>query len=77
METYVIKYGMYLTTGWYQSGTIKVKNCLTSAHAKVKLEKYLRGKHTMFGKMAVYECVKEIPGTDGLPDFLKNIFYNL
>jgi hypothetical protein len=73
MTTYIIKYGIYFTTAWYQSGTIKVKNCHSSAHAKVKLEKYLRSKHPNFGSMVIYECVQKLPDFD-IPDIFKDIF---
>ena len=67
-ETYVINYGVYLTDGFYESGKIKVKNCMSEIHAKIKIEGYLKKKHEDFSRLVIHKCVHDILG---IFDFLK------
>ena len=39
-HTYLIKYAVYFGKDAHRTGTIKVKNCASEFHAKVKLEKH-------------------------------------
>ena len=70
-HTYIIEYCVYFGIDNHRTGEIKVKNCMSNAHAKVKLEKYLSRKTTDFKKLVVYECTKDI---SGIFDFLDNIW---
>jgi hypothetical protein len=56
---YIITYGVYFTNGHYESHTTKVKKCMSEIHAKVKLEEWLKKKHTDFKSLVVYKCVND------------------
>lgn len=56
MKTFLIKYGIYFTNGKYESHEIKIKNCMSDLHAKIKLEEYLKKKYSNFKKLVVYSC---------------------
>jgi hypothetical protein len=58
-HTYVIEYGIYFTGGGYETHVVKVKNCMSDIHAKVKLEKYLQHRHNNFKSLVVYKCKDE------------------
>ena len=60
--TFIIDYGVYFTNGHYESHTMKVKNCMSEIHAKIKLEDYLKKKHTDFQKLVVYKCIDDFLG---------------
>lgn len=55
-DTFVIEYGVYLKNGVYFSNKMKVKNCMSELHAKIKLEKYLQKKYDNFNNLVVYKC---------------------
>lgn len=59
-KTYIIEFGVYFDADRYQSGKMKVKNCMSSLHAKVKLEDFLKRKHTGFKSLVVYNCNENI-----------------
>lgn len=61
-ETYIIDYGIYFNNSHYESHTIKVKNCMSDLHAKIKLEEYLKNKHSNFSKLVVYKCYVDFLG---------------
>ena len=61
-HTYLIKYCVYFGKDAHRTGTMKVKNCASEFHAKVKLEKYLSRKKTDFRRLVVYECTKDTFG---------------
>ena len=67
-NTYIIHYGMYYGADKYKSGKMKIKNCLSEAHAKVKLEKFLIKKTEGFKNMVVYACTLD---DLGFFDFMK------
>lgn len=58
--TYIISYGIYFNDGSYFSGKMKVKNCMSELHAKIKLEDYLKRKHNNFKQLVVYKCQMDI-----------------
>jgi len=60
MKTFETQYIIYFTNKPQESHTIKVKNCMSDLHAKVKLEDYLKRKHKDFEKLVVVSCVKDI-----------------
>lgn len=60
--TYVINYGIYFNNGDYESHKIKVKNCMSEIHSKIKLEEYLKKKHPNFKQLVVYSCVQDFLG---------------
>jgi len=61
-ETYLINYGVYFKNGHYESHTMKVKNCMSELHAKIKLEDYLKKKHSDFNNLVVHKCRKDFLG---------------
>lgn len=67
-KTFVIEYTIFFKEGEPESHTTKVKNCLSDLHAKIKLEKYLRGKHYDFKRLKVRDCQEDVVG------FLSNMF---
>ena len=66
MKTFVIKYEI-----WFKDGSkvlnkeMKVKNCMSSVHAQVKLEEYLAKKHGDFDRLVVESCQEDIFSTFG------------
>ena len=61
-KVFLITYDIYFTNGKYESHTIKVKNCMSEIHSKVKLEDYLKKKHSNFHKLVINKCVNDIFG---------------
>jgi len=61
-KTYLINYGIYFNDGNYESHTMKVKNCLSEIHSKVKLEDYLKKKHSNFQELVVFKCTHDVLG---------------
>jgi len=60
--TYLINYGVYFSDGHYESNTMRVKNCMSDLHAKVKLEDYLKRNHANFQRLVVYKCYPDLFG---------------
>jgi hypothetical protein len=61
MEEYRIDYRYYTIGGEiYHPPKMIVKRCLSSAHAQVKLEKYLKKKHRNFNRLEVISCDKDM-----------------
>jgi hypothetical protein len=65
MKTYVIEYGVYFSKDKYESHETKVKQCMSEAHAQVKLEKYLKNKYPSFQRMVVYKVKDDWMGVFG------------
>jgi hypothetical protein len=61
-KTFHISYGIYFTDGNYESHTMKVKNCMSEIHSKVKLEDYLKKKHSNFQKLVIFKCTNDFFG---------------
>jgi len=58
-ENYIIKYEVIDNNGnTLKFDPMKVKNCLDSIHAQVKLENYLKKKVINFNKLVVHTCTK-------------------
>jgi hypothetical protein len=72
MKTYKIEYGIHFTNGHYESHTTKVKNCMSDLHAKIKLEEWLKKKHSNFKELVIYKCNEDTLG--GIFDFMGNPF---
>jgi hypothetical protein len=58
-STFIIDYGVYLIGGHYESHTIKVKNCMSELHAKIKLEEYLKKKHAKLERLVDHKCIND------------------
>lgn len=69
-ETYIIEYGVYFGTNQFETHTIKVRNCMSEIHAKIKLEGYLKNKYSNFKSMVVYNCTHDFLG---ILDFIKHL----
>lgn len=74
-KTYLIKYKAYVEDGSYYDKKCKMKNCLSSLHAKSKLEDFLKRKHKDFKKLVIETC-NEDPDLGVLGDF-NNIFKDI
>lgn len=73
-KTFLIDYGVYFKDGSYEARSpMKVKNCYGVAHAKVKLEAFLKQKNNNFKEMVVYSC-KEDNGS--VNDLFKDFPFN-
>lgn len=58
---------LFLVDNFAKTGTIKVKNCMSDFHAKIKLEGYLKRHYPNFERLQVNRC-----NEDGLNDLFKN-----
>lgn len=68
-ETYVLSYKVYDKNGnLIKEGKMKVKNCLSDLHSKIKLESFMKKKFANFNKLVVTDCQK------GLPDIFGDFF---
>ena len=61
-KVFLIDYCVYFTDGKFESHTMKVKNCMSEIHSKIKLEDYLKKKHSNFQKLVISKCVDDIFG---------------
>lgn len=61
-KVFLIDYCIYFSDGNYESRRMKVKNCITEIHAKIKLEDYLKKKHNNFQKLVINKCVNDSSG---------------
>ena len=61
-KVFLIDYCVYFTDGKFESHTMKVKNCMSEIHSKIKLEDYLKKKHSNFQKLVINKCVDDIFG---------------
>lgn len=69
-SNYLIKYSAFdKGNKVIKCGTMRVKNKLTEAAAKVGLENHLRSKLPAFDRMVVHECSLDYEGY--MMDFLK------
>jgi hypothetical protein len=63
MDKYILKYEEHFNDGSvFKDKEIKINNCLSELHAKVKLEQYLKKKHSNFNKLVITSCRKDIMG---------------
>ena len=65
MKSYIIKYCIYYSNGGFHNKEMKVKNCMSEAHAKVKLEKYLMKHNDDFQKLVIYSVIEDYLGVFG------------
>lgn len=76
-KSYIIEYKAYNPIGVCISDQpIKVKNCMSDIHAKVKLEKYLKKKYKYFYNLEIISCDEvndEFIGDEGILNKLKDI----
>ena len=59
MKTFIIEYELGTSYGNNLNQKIKVKNCMSDIHAKIKLEAYLRKKNPSFKYLVVNKCYEE------------------
>ena len=60
MKTYIIKYYYFTTDGQkITPSPIKVKNCTSDIHAKIRLESYLKKHNSNFGNLVVTNCIED------------------
>ena len=59
-EKYTIEYNIeFDDDSKFYNKKIKIKNCMSILHAKVKLEGYLKKKYPNFKKLIVINCEKD------------------
>jgi len=59
MKTYILNYTMFFVDSPSQTHKMKIKNCLSDLHAKVRLEDYLKRRHSNFERLQVDSCHEE------------------
>lgn len=60
MKKYVIKYRVLLEGAEpLENKEIKIANCMSSFHAQVRLEEYLKKKYINFKQLVVKECKED------------------
>lgn len=64
-ETFIIEYKIYFTLKPPQIHETKIKNCMGELHAKIKLEDWLKKKHSDFKQLEVIKCEKDVFGLFG------------
>lgn len=80
-KTFIIKYEIhFFNTPTMFNKEIKVKNCMSDLHSKIKLETWIKSKHSDFQFLVINSCKEEDLGVFG--DIFKdgtfnNIFGNL
>jgi len=67
MKSYIVYYELHQKSG-VLSGKMRVKNCLSEIHAKVKLEDYFKNRKSDFLKLVVHKV------TNDIPDVFQSIF---
>jgi hypothetical protein len=74
-KTFIIKYEVrfYDIPGLWDK-EIKVKNCMSILHAKVKLETWLKGKYRNFQCLVVKDCREEKNDFEDLLKSYSDIF---
>lgn len=68
-QTYLISYQVFLNDNIDIQSKIRVKNCMSIIHAKVKVEDYLKKKHKNFKRLVIVECYR-----DHISDIFSTIF---
>ena len=68
-QTYIISYQLFLNDYSDIQSKIRVKNCMSEIHAKVKVEDYLKKKHKNFKRLVIVEWYR-----DNLSDLFSTIF---
>lgn len=56
MKTYTVEYCVFFTDGSNEEHTIRIKNCMSELHAKIRLEDYLKRKHNNFKSVNIFDC---------------------
>jgi hypothetical protein len=60
-KKYVIKYRIiFVDESTLENKEIKIAKCYSGAMAQIRLEEYLKRKHTTFKKLEVTECKEDI-----------------
>ena len=65
MKTFLIKYCIYYSDDSFHNKEMKIKNCMSEMHAKVKLEEYLKKHNSNFQKLVVYSATEDVLGIFG------------
>ena len=75
MKTYIIKYYYFTTDGQkITPSSIKVKNCTSDIHAKIRLESYLKKHNSDFGNLIVESCREDLGTLGGIFSSFNDIF---
>jgi hypothetical protein len=59
-KNYIISYQVLFTDAAPVLQKMRVKNCMSELHAKIKLEDYLKRKHANFAQLAVLNCTEDL-----------------
>ena len=56
---FLVKYNIIYTDGTSESKVVRIKNCLSHAHAKVRLDDYLQRNYLLYSRLEVINCVED------------------
>jgi hypothetical protein len=59
MKTYILNHTIFFVDRPTKTHKIKIKNCLSDLHAKIRLGDYLKRKHSNFERLQVDSCHEE------------------
>lgn len=66
MRTYIIEYRVYLKNGdTYHPPKMKIKNCDTELHAKIRLEGFIEQKYDGYKRMEIMSCTEDVMSVFG------------
>jgi hypothetical protein len=72
MKTYILNYTIFFVDRPAKTHIIKIKNCLSDLHAKVRLDDYLKRKHSNFERLSVTGCFEERDFFENFGDIFGN-----
>ena len=58
-KTYIVNYTEAYTNKSPETHSMKIRNCSSELHAKIRLGEYLRTKHTNFSTLTVHDCKED------------------
>ena len=59
MDKYILDYTVIFTDKPQENHTMKINNCISDLHAKVRLEEHLKKKHSNFKQLIVTKCRRD------------------
>jgi hypothetical protein len=73
MKTYLINYEAHFIDGGKECHIMRVRNCHSDMHAKVKLDEYLKRKLPGYKQMFVSSCVEDRPSFGFFDDIFSKV----
>lgn len=56
---FLVKYNIIYTDGTSESKLIRINNCDSQLHAKVRLDDYLQRNYPLYSRLEVINCVED------------------